>query len=365
MEATNALETGPKGFTILYRILTAMILIAVIPIGGLWFISIHKAKQDWTDNVFQTLVQDTSALANRVDEWAEFNLRLLEQNSQAPAMVSMAADEQNPVLKSIQDTYDWIYLAFTVQPDGENIGRSDGNELKFYGDREYFKQVMGGKPNGKQLLMGKTSGKPALILAKPILSDRQKIRGVLAIAMTLEDLSKAVTETRIGKTGYAILLDDQNRLLAHGLGRIKNQLQDMSYHPVMQHKDKLSGSNFVFEEKDKKIVAYKLRTKMGWQLIVQQDYDEAYSSAVKSKRQSLILLGATLVSVILMAYLLANHLATPIRKLTKIADEISKGNLQAEIGEKERGDEIGALARAIERMGVSLQMAFDRLRKKK
>ena len=77
MEATNALESGPKGFTILYRILTAMMLIAVIPIGGLWFISVHKAKQDWTENVFQALVQDTSALANRVDEWTEFNLRLL------------------------------------------------------------------------------------------------------------------------------------------------------------------------------------------------------------------------------------------------------------------------------------------------
>ncbi|WP_419176300.1 cache domain-containing protein [Desulfosediminicola sp.] len=365
MEATNALESGPKGFTILYRILTAMMLIAVIPIGGLWFISIHKAKQDWTENVFQALVQDTSALANRVDEWTEFNLRLLEQNSKSPAMLSMTAEGQNPILKSIQDTYDWVYLAFTVQPDGENIGRSDGKEAKFYGDRDYFKQVMGGKTIGKQLLMGKTSGKPALILAKPILSERQKIQGVLAIAMTLEDLSKAVTETRIGKTGYAILLDENNRLLAHGLGRVKNQLQDMSYHPVMQYREKLAGSNFVFTERGKKIVAYKFKTRMGWKLIVQQDYDEAYSSAVKSKNQSLILLAATLVSVVLMAYLLANHLATPIRRLTKIADDISKGNLSADIGERDRGDEIGALARAIERMGVSLQMAFDRLRKKK
>jgi methyl-accepting chemotaxis protein len=72
-----------------------------------------------------------------------------------------------------------------------------------------------------------------------------------------------------------------------------------------------------------------------------------------------------MVSVIVVAYLLARRLSTPIRNLTVIADEISRGNLGAKIAETGRSDEIGALARAIERMGVSLQMAFDRLRKKR
>ncbi|WP_159441306.1 HAMP domain-containing protein [Desulfopila aestuarii] len=44
---------------------------------------------------------------------------------------------------------------------------------------------------------------------------------------------------------------------------------------------------------------------------------------------------------------------------------MSKGKLGAKIDECSRSDEIGALARAIERMGVSLQMAIDRLRKTK
>jgi methyl-accepting chemotaxis protein len=78
----------------------------------------------------------------------------------------------------------------------------------------------------------------------------------------------------------------------------------------------------------------------------------------------MILLLVTLVTVVVVGYLLALRLSTPIRNLTVIADEISRGNLTAEIRETERNDEIGALARAIERMGVSLQMAFDRLRKR-
>jgi methyl-accepting chemotaxis protein len=341
-----------------------MVIIAIIPLAGLWYISIYKAKADWTANVYQTLVSNTESLAGVVDEWTAMNLRVLEQNAGVPAMVSMDTARQNPVLKTITDSYGWIYLAFSVGPDGENVGRSDGAEPKFYGDRDYFKEVMSGRELGQQVLMGKTSGKPALILAKPILSEARKNLGVLAIAMTLEDLSATITKTRIGETGFAILVDDKNRLIAHGQGVVATELQDMSNHPILKSTIKIDQNSFSFDDQGKKIVAYRLKTKFGWQLIVQQDLTEAYSSAERAKTHAVTLFAITLVSVLAIAYLLAQRLSTPIRNLTTIAEAISKGNLGAEIRETGRNDEIGALARAIERMGISLQMAFDRLRKK-
>jgi methyl-accepting chemotaxis protein len=363
MEAVSSEKSGGKGFAIFYQILITMLVIAVIPLCGLWYISIYKAKDDWTKSNFQTLATNTQALAERVDEWTLMNLRLLEQNAKVPDMLGMDAVQQNPILKSMADTYDWVYLAFTIRPDGENVGRSDGEPAMFYGDREYFKQVMGGKEIGQQVLLGKTSGKPAFILAKPVIGDRQKSAGVLAIAMTLENLSATVTKTRIGATGYAILVDDHNRLIAHGKGAIANELQDMGGHPVLQYTEKIDGNSFVFEYEGKKIVAYKHTTNLGWKLIVQQDFAEAYAPAEKAREQALLLLAATLAIVLVVALLLASRLSTPICRLTFIADEISRGNLGAALKETGRRDEIGALARAIERMGVSLQMSFEKLRK--
>jgi methyl-accepting chemotaxis protein len=66
-------------------------------------------------------------------------------------------------------------------PDGENLGRSDGKSVKYYGDRDYFKQVLAGKTVGQQVLPGKTSGKPAFILAKPIAAEGEKILGLLLL----------------------------------------------------------------------------------------------------------------------------------------------------------------------------------------
>ncbi|MBU1567897.1 MAG: cache and HAMP domain-containing protein [Proteobacteria bacterium] len=292
------------------------------------------------------------------------NLRLLQQNGASPAILGMEVKEQDPVLKSITDTYEWIYLAFTILPDGQNLGRSDGKPQTFYGDREYFQQVLGGKPIGQQVLMGKTSGKPAFILAKPIKAEGAKNLGVIAIAMTLEDLSKTITKTKIGETGFAILLDDKNRLIAHGKGAVASELQDFSTHPALQQRNRFDHDSFIFVEEGKKIVAYTQKTQLGWTLIVQQDYREAYVAADEAQRNAVLLLVVTLATVMLIAFLLASRLSTPIRNLTVIADEISRGNLGAKIKETGRSDEIGALARAIERMGVSLQMAFERLRKR-
>ena len=357
-------EQEGSGFKILYQILATMCVIALIPIGGLWYISIYKSRQDWTTNILQNLMNNTESLTRSVDDWTMMNLRVLQQNADTPAMQSMESNEQNPILKTMADSYEWVYLAFTVLPNGQNLGRSDGKPQTFYGDRNYFKQVLSGKPLGQQVLLGKTSGKPAFILSKPIKAEGDKILGVIAIAMSLEDLSKTITKTRIGETGFAVLLDENNRLIAHGNGEISSELQDMSSYPALRQRNRFDRDSFVFEEEGKKIVAYTKKTQQGWTLIVQQDYQEAYAAANETQRNAIVLLLATMVTVVIIAYLLALRLSTPIRNLTAIADEISRGNLNAEIKETERSDEIGALARAIERMGVSLQMAFDRLRKR-
>ena len=357
-------EKEGAGFKIIYQILLTMLVIALIPLGGLWYISIYQSRQEWTANIFQNLVDNTDHLSRSVDEWTNMNLRLLEQNAATPAIQGMTSSSQNPVLKTMSDAYEWIYLAFTILPDGQNMGRSDGKPETYYGDRDYFKQVLGGRPIGQQVLLGKTSNKPAFILAKPIKGEGAKNLGVIAIAMTLEDLSKAITKTKIGQTGFAILLDEKNRLIAHGHGEVSSELQDYSSHPVLSQRNRFDHNSFVFQEDGKKIVAYSQKTGQGWTLIVQQDYKEAYAAADEAQRNAFMLLLVTLVTVIIIAYLLANRLSTPIRNLTVIADEISRGNLNAVIKEKNRTDEIGALARAIDRMGVSLQMAFERLRKR-
>jgi methyl-accepting chemotaxis protein len=268
------------------------------------------------------------------------------------------------VLKAIQGAYEWAYLVFTVRPDGQNIARSDENPLVSYGDRGYFRQVMSGKPVGQEVLIGRTSGKPALILAAPIRSGEGQAGGVIAIAMHLVDVSQAVVGTRIGGTGYAILVDENNRVIAHGRPeKVSQALQDLGSHPALRNR-RSEQEPVVFEEGERRVVAFTSRTSLGWTLIVQQDYDEAFAPLLESNRSALVLTGAALLLVVAVAYVLSAQLARPIRELTLVAEGISRGDFDNRVVGTARRDEIGALARAIERMAVSIRMAFDRLRRK-
>jgi methyl-accepting chemotaxis protein len=351
-------------FSIFHKLLLTMVGVALMPLAGLWYISSYKAKQDWTNNISSSLVKTTDALSIKVSDWDDMNLRVLRQSAAVDAIVSMDAANQNPILKTIASNYPWAYLVFTIRPDGQNIGRNDDKPTVQYGDRSYFKQVIEGAPVGREVVIGKTSGKPALILATPVLGSGKQLVGVLAMAMDLGDLSKTVTDTKIGKTGYAMLLDHTNKLIAHGRhDRTGEALQDLSSHPAMQAKNASQGP-IVFEEGGKRIVAYRQKLGQGWNLIVQQEYDEAFAPLREVERNALVLMVVTVLLVSVVAYWLSRQLAGPIRRLTSVADSISRGEISGKIVETERGDEIGALARAIERMSVSIQMAMGRLRKR-
>lgn len=361
---TQLRDRKPFGLNIAQQILLATCLVALIPMGGLWYLGVYETQRELQASVSRNLQAHADAIAGSVEQWTDMNLRVLEQNADTPAIGSMDAQSQNPVLKTVTSTYPWVYLAFTVLPNGQNLGRSDGKEPTYYGDREYFKQVMNGEPLGKQLVLGKSSKKPAYILAKPIKNQADKTVGAIAIAMTLEDLSKTITATRIGATGYAILLDEDRRLIAHGDSSVSSELQDLSDHPAFATPGGNGGLSVQQDSQGKELVTFAKTLSQGWKLIVQQDAEEAYARVYQAQQGAIAALVVTLVAVVLAALLLAKRLSAPVRRLTAVADEISRGNLEATIGETERVDEIGALARAIERMRVSLHMAFERLRKR-
>ena len=356
-------KQGGFSLSIFGRVLVMMVVVALIPLGGLIYISGYQHQNDWRQSVNQTLDLNAAALATKVDGWIDTNRRALGENAAIPDVLSMDTGRQKPVLKAIQGAYSWAYLVFTVSPDGRNIGRSDENPLTTYGDRAYFKEVMAGSPVGHEVVIGRTSGKPALILAGPIGAGAGQVGGVIALAMHLVDISDAVVRTRIGNTGYAILVDKNNKLIAHGRPQLVSEaLQDMSAHPALRAGD--SAGPVVFEDKGKRVVAVTRKTDLGWTLIVQQDQDEAFAPLLQSRRDSMILVGVALALVMLLASVLARQLARPIVALTKAADELSRGAFDTQILGTARQDEIGALARAIERLAISIRMAFERLRKK-
>lgn len=355
--------TSKLTLKIFHKVVATLLAVTLIPLCTLWYISTDTAERELSTNIFEHLISTMDTASTRIDGWDDSNLRMLRQAGRLNDIVGMKSDRQVPVLTAIGQTYD-SYLVFTIAPDGNNIARNDGGALVSYADRSYFKDVMKGAPVGRQVVISKTTGKPSLLLGSPIHNEQNKIIGVIAMGLNLGDISQAVTDIRVGQTGRAILLDSTNKVIAHGdAQKVKTSLQDFSGHTALKTPG-ITDRPTAYSNDGKEMIGYMRKLPQGWTLLVEQEYEEAFAPLTQMKNAGRMLIIVTIALVVGIAYVLGKALTRPINELTVIADKLSKGDFDVHLTQSNRGDEIGSLARAIERLGISIKLAMDRLRSK-
>ena len=352
-------------FGLFPKIIIVMLMISLGPLGIFFTTTLQETNQRIRANTEALMKQTAIGLNNEVDQWLDKNLRVLKTAASIPAVVSMDADRQEEVLKAIQAEYPWIYLAFTVGPDGMNLARGDGKALRDYSDRQYYKDIIGGKELTWQTLIGKTSKKPALVIAVPIRSG-DTILGVMAAAMTTDTISQSVAAWKQGATGFAFLVDEKGKVVAHQIKEYVIKERNLSKDPLVSAftKARTPRAMEFKNQKGQDSIGYIIGNQYGWALAIQQDKKEVFAALEDLQMFVYILLGSTIVVVLIIAWLSARTIVLPISKLTVAADKMSLGDLNVDLAVKSK-DEIGLLAQSIGRMQTSLRLAMNRLRKRR
>lgn len=349
-----------------------MFISILIPLSGLWLENVYVSKEI-DKKIESSLQHQAEVLSLQFDNWLDMNVRVLQQHAKTPAIQSFNEYAQKPLLKTIVESYEWSYSVFTIDAQGYIAARSDdrstinadGTKKYFRGDREYVKEITSGHAVGQQVLLSRRLNIPALVMCVPIhkVNSASVYLGGLCMAMKLTTISSAVENLIVGETGFAMLLDDNSRVVAHGNTKVVfNELHDLKDHPVVQ----LAGNEkkFFYSDGDVKKVAYSKDLAQQWRLIFEQNFDDAYSESLKNQENLLYFLIATLAVSMAIAFLLAKSLSDPIKRIAAAAYAISKGQLGTKLEDVSRGDEIGDLAKAVERMAVSVKLAIKKLKEK-
>jgi methyl-accepting chemotaxis protein len=253
-----------------------------------------------------------------------------------------------------------------VGPDGTNVARNDGRPLKDYSDRQYYKNILAGKKLSWQTLIGKTSKKPALVLAVPIKSG-DNLLGVMAAAMTVDEISNNIPTWRKGQTGFAFLVDEKGFVISHPDKQYVTQRKNLNRHPLIASFRKKGWRTMTgkFNAPNGQAAFGHVRSNnYGWALVLQQQSKEVFESYKRVQEFALIQLAGTVLLVLIIGWFSARAIVTPIMKLADAAERMSLGELTVKIDIKSK-DEIGLLAQAIGRMQISLRLAMNRLRKKR
>ena len=349
-------------FGLTAKVIILMLFVSLVPLAIFAWITLRETDYRIRSDTEKLMALTAADIVANVNEWTDKNVRVLKALSKMPDMISMTREKQEPLLKAVAKEYPWMYLVFTVGPDGMNVARNDDNPLVDYSDRDYYKEIMGGKDLAWQTLVGKTSKKPALIMAAPIKRADSTI-GVMAMAATVEDLSKLVATWKQGETGFAFLVDEKGKVVSHQIERYVTTQRNLSHNPLIVAFKKGQKGVIFFSDLGASKVGYAKETKYGWIFAIQQDIRETFKTLRDTEVFTYVLLGITTLGVILIAWFLGREIGTPIKKLTEVAERISVGDMGAEIKIKSR-DEIGNLAEAILRMQDSLRLAIERLRRR-
>ena len=340
-----------------------LVLSGIIPLIALSsFYATETASKKITQEATQNIALKSKLLAESVQNWNESKVLSLLNLSRQPDIVNTNASKQKTILAEIVNTYEHLYLAHTINLQGWNIARSDGNKPKYYGDRNYFKGAIAGNKINYQTIISRTTKQPALCMATPTLK-QASIAGVTSICTDLNALTEQVGKLRFGKTGYAFLIDRNADLLAHPKGELLSgeKLTNLSQYPPVNNLLEGNTGNFSFtDENDIKWVSHSTRLDNGWAVVILQQEAEFLANKIEFQKLAFLISLVVLFGTSSLTFFLANRLIKPISDLSSAAMNISTGQLDQKV-EIQREDELGILASSFNHMAAKLKKSFAEL----
>ncbi len=241
-------------------------------------------------------------------------------------------------------------------------------------DRESFNVAMKGEIAHSDVIISKTSNAPIIAFAAPIkIGDR--VVGVLYGTADLSKFSeKYIDPVKIGKTGYAYVVNKKGLMLAHpDKGKIL-KLDIRSYDFGKEMFEKKTGIvRYVFEGIDK-IVAFNTEKTTGWIFAVNAPVDDIFLPAVTIRN---ILIASSSIAVLLICgiigWMLSRFICTPLDRITGIlkdsshqiasaADQVAESSQSLAEGASEQAASIEETASSMEEMSSMTQQNAENAR---
>jgi signal transduction histidine kinase len=187
--------------------------------------------------------------------------------------------------------------------------------------------------------------------------------------ISLEELWRTVDRIRVGSEGYALVLAEDDKLIAHGKADAKRLIATAVDVPAKRLAASLRGSagqrDFLEypDETGREVVATAALVKdRNWAVIVEQPTAEAYAVTRKLERQLTLAIGVALVACVVVGWMWGRSFIRRIFALTKATRAIAAGRMEERV-HAEGTDEIRQLGDAFNSMADKLVELQEDVRK--
>ncbi len=195
---------------------------------------------------------------------------------------------------------------------------------------------------------------PASFISTPIMNNAGEIQGVLVFQMPIEKLDKIMQQTAgLGETGESFLVGTDMLMRSDSRFSKESTILKTSV-DTEQVRKALAGDSGVLSGTDYQnntvVSAFRPIKLLNstWAIIAEQGIAEISAETISMRNELVIGSGIGAVVIAIFGVFIGRSFSTPITATTHVITKLAQGDTSVEVIGKERGDEIGEMARAVD-----------------
>ena len=344
-------------------IILIIFFIALSTMGGLNF---FKAREIVTDNLAREMGNEASNAADDVGVWLEGRIAQLTMLAATPTMARGTLAEIVPLMEAARQS-DKAYESM-VFVEASGVSHDSQGPVANVAAREYFKQALSGKASVSDPVISKATGHAVVVVAVPVKVGGKSV-GVLFGAINMEELSSKVLSIKIGKTGYAYVVQSDGMTIVHpdkamvmkdNILQNPNAPRELKQTTEKMVKGERGLTRYSYNGTDK-MVSFSPVPNSRWSLALTAPVAEITEVLSSLTMISLATIAVVLLVAAVVVILFARRIARPIRKIESAAARIAAGDISANRLDIRSNDEIGRLGRAFEAMSENLRALIKKV----
>lgn len=328
------------------KIIIPVVVVALLGIAALSIITYQRAYDIIIENV-ETVTENkvvklTTMVDDKISHWVD-TISLLSGTDFVKNNDFKTLDQ---FVKS-SDVFDDFTAVLIADTDGEYQATNGGiGNIK---DRGYFSKVMMGEATISKPVISKSTGKPIIVVAIPILTNDGEVKGLVGATIELSIITNIVSAERLGETGYAFMVTDDGTVIAHEnetllfeANFLENESQSLVTIVEKMVKGEADVGYYEYQGEDK-ILAYGPVNRTGWSIGMTTNSSEITQDVVRLGTQIIIFGSIIVVLLALVVFLVVSRLVKPAVEMVDVTKKVAEGDLSVKVKIRSK-DEIGVLA---------------------
>ncbi|HJV45145.1 MAG TPA: methyl-accepting chemotaxis protein [Bacillota bacterium] len=339
----------------------SFILILLIPSLTIGWVTYENAKNQMQEKLLQGVNESTSLLNELLTEQIKpktndmiylsnvLNSTLLNEKDQHSLILTLS--QYAKLHPQVQNTYVGAENGqMFIEP---NQKLPDGYDPR---QRSWYQDAM--KEKGKYIItkpyIDAISGDMVITISMALKDGS----GVVGIDLNLKSIQEITKQIKIGESGYAVILDQQQRYLSHPTAKLGSECSEDWVPNLYQNS---TGELLYTNEGSQKELYFVTNELTGWKLIGTYNMSEINQASKPILQKTILVLAISLILGLILVFFIIRLITKPIDALILAVDEISQGDLTKEINFQVEG-ELGKLKDSFNRMVISLRSLVTKIR---